>query len=293
MPIGAIQEQEKERRKYRKRLKDAFKKVDTTTKQGLEEAIRHLKRLGKRVAAEMAVTKKYRAEHLKDLRNELKKHVEEFEKRLLEVTGKAQEKAFKMGAKSVLELPKAFKVKVVVPAVSEEQLKVAQSFTADMVTEVTNKVRERINTEVSQVALGVKKPIDAIRNLEKIISPVKTRVGYVGTAYRAETIVRTEANRVFGIGANERAKQVEKKNPGLKKWWLTAGDERVRDTHFEAGIRYSEDKAIPIDQPFRVGAATLDFPGDPAGLPEEVINCRCRSIVIHPEWEAEAEEKKK
>jgi len=291
MPVAVVTQ--KYRDKYKKLLAKAYNQVDTTSELGLKEIIKFLKELDKKVTYQMVKAKNYRAEHLRDLRKELKKHVDEFERRLLEVTGKAQKKTYKLGAKSVLQLPKSFQVKAVLPAVSEEALRIAQSFTADLVTGVTNKVRERINSEVSQVALGVKKPLDAIKALARIISPVRTKVGYVGTAYRAEMIVRTETNRAFSIGADERAKQVEKKSPGLKKWWLTARDERVRDSHYEAGIRYSEDKAIPVKKRFSVGRASLDYPSDPAGLPEEVINCRCRAIYVHPKWEEEAEEEEK
>jgi hypothetical protein len=39
---------------------------------------------------------------------------------------------------------------------------------------------------------------------------------------------------------------------------------------------------IPVDEPFIVGGAELMYPGDPAGPPEETINCRCRSVTQHP-----------
>lgn len=278
----------KQRKDYQKKLGQLYKEVDTTTEGGLKTALNFLKQMGRKVTAEMAVAKNYRAEHLKALRKELKSHVSEFEERLLDVTGKAQKKTYRLGAKSATTLPKVFGVKIDLPGVDETALRVAQSFTADLVTGVTDKMRSRINREVSQVALGIKKPDEAIADLGKIITPVRTRVGLVGSAYRAEMVMRTETNRAFSIGANERAKQVETKSPGLKKWWLTAADERVRPTHVDAGVRYDETNAIPIKQNFHVGRGRLKMPSDPAGPPEEVINCRCRAIYTHPDWEEAA-----
>jgi len=57
------------------------------------------------------------------------------------------------------------------------------------------------------------------------------------------------------------------------KEWLTAEDDRVRETHQEA-----DGQVVPVDQPFIVGGEALDYPGDPGGSDEEVCNCRCTVI---------------
>jgi hypothetical protein len=57
------------------------------------------------------------------------------------------------------------------------------------------------------------------------------------------------------------------------KQWLTAEDDKVRETHAEA-----DGQTVPVDQPFDVGGEQLDYPGDPAGSDDEVCNCRCTVI---------------
>lgn len=54
------------------------------------------------------------------------------------------------------------------------------------------------------------------------------------------------------------------------KSWLTAGDERVRETHADA-----DGQTVPIDQPFDVGGEQAMYPGDPDLSDEEALNCRC------------------
>lgn len=56
----------------------------------------------------------------------------------------------------------------------------------------------------------------------------------------------------------------------VKRVWRTMKDEKVRPTHRSAfGQRRS------ATNPFRVGQASLMFPGDPTGPIEETANCRC------------------
>jgi uncharacterized protein with gpF-like domain len=60
------------------------------------------------------------------------------------------------------------------------------------------------------------------------------------------------------------------------KQWLTQKDKDVRDSHAEM-----DDVIIPMDEQFEVGDGKLmDGPGDPAGGPEEICNCRCTVIGI-------------
>jgi hypothetical protein len=86
-------------------------------------------------------------------------------------------------------------------------------------------------------------------------------------ARRAETISRTEI-----IGARNGASLAAARIAGVttSKTWLSADDERVRETHQQA-----DGQTVPTDQPFTVGDAQLMYPGDETGPPEETILCRC------------------
>lgn len=91
--------------------------------------------------------------------------------------------------------------------------------------------------------------------------------------------VRTEVNAAANESIAHTATVMNGANNLLKRW-ETFGDERVRPTHRVAGTR----KPIPFNQLFQVGSTQMRFPSDPeafgGNVAGEVINCRCRMVVI-------------
>jgi uncharacterized protein with gpF-like domain len=61
----------------------------------------------------------------------------------------------------------------------------------------------------------------------------------------------------------------------VAKTWLATNDSRTRITHAIAN-----GQNVLISDTFSVGDTQLQFPGDPNGSPEEVINCRCTTLWI-------------
>jgi len=62
---------------------------------------------------------------------------------------------------------------------------------------------------------------------------------------------------------------------GEAKEWLATQDDKVRDAHAAA-----DGQKVPIDESFDVGGEQLEYPGDVAGSPENVINCRCTWLPV-------------
>lgn len=76
------------------------------------------------------------------------------------------------------------------------------------------------------------------------------------------------------VGAMNAAGLLQAVHAGaLAKRWLATEDERTRPTH-----RKAEGQVVPIGSQFKVGAASLEFPGDPTGDLAEIINCRCTML---------------
>jgi hypothetical protein len=84
--------------------------------------------------------------------------------------------------------------------------------------------------------------------------------------YRSEAIARTESagSMNFGSTATYKSAGVSQKS------WLGVQDDREREAHLEV-----EGQIVGIDEPFSVDGEDLQYPGDPSGSAENVINCRC------------------
>lgn len=95
---------------------------------------------------------------------------------------------------------------------------------------------------------------------------------------RNELISVTEITKMFGIAQDKYLQ--EKINSGkiesesVLKFWETQQDERVRNSHRQ--IPDMNKKGVPYGEDFKTPLGPLEFPGDPKGLPQNIINCRCR-----------------
>ena len=84
---------------------------------------------------------------------------------------------------------------------------------------------------------------------------------------RSKTIARTEVTAASNYGSIQAAKQ---SGLTLKKVWLSTPGARTREDHADA-----DGQEVGIDDTFEVGGEQLAYPGDPAGSPGNIINCRC------------------
>lgn len=85
---------------------------------------------------------------------------------------------------------------------------------------------------------------------------------------RAERIARTEVAEAFNGGRFATMKEA-----GVSKIeWLSARDNRVRDSHAEV-----DGEVVQLGDRFSNG---LLYPLDPAGPPQEIVNCRCVSVPV-------------
>lgn len=91
---------------------------------------------------------------------------------------------------------------------------------------------------------------------------------------RAHVIARTETHAAAGWANEQAASEAEIE---LLKEWVATHDARTRDSHREA-----DGTTVPMGMPFELEGWPLRYPGDPAGPPELVINCRCQAIYVEP-----------
>jgi len=88
---------------------------------------------------------------------------------------------------------------------------------------------------------------------------------------KAHSVAQTLVTAVVNGGEWEQLLAISAKfgNITLKEWMATQ-DSHTRFTHEAA-----DGQTVPLEQKFVVGDTLLDFPGDPFGDLDEIINCRC------------------
>lgn len=100
--------------------------------------------------------------------------------------------------------------------------------------------------------------------LSKLLHPAKS----IGSKWR--TRVRRQVRTGF-TGVLGRMVLAELRSRGIRtKTWVSKRDEKVRTTH-----RIADGQTVPVDQPFRVGATDLQYPGERGKPLQETANCRC------------------
>ena len=104
------------------------------------------------------------------------------------------------------------------------------------------------------------------------------------TAGRAMTVARTEVHRAAEAGSLAQMRLSGFTNFECRKRWLATEDERTRLWHIQA-----DGQTVGLNEVFDVGGEGLQFPGDPMGRPDNVINCRCTMEYLFDDDEEDDE----
>lgn len=153
-------------------------------------------------------------------------------------------------------------------------------WTADYLNQAGNRM-VRIPDEVyALIVVEVERGITEGLALERVRDEIQTILTATGSERwpnRAMTVARTETIGAVNAGVF-RGAELEAEERGDKapfKVWISTEDRRTRPSHVEA-----DQQRTLLREPFRVGGAGLQFPGDPRGPAKEVINCRCTLLPM-------------
>ena len=104
-----------------------------------------------------------------------------------------------------------------------------------------------------------------------VVADELNKIKGIANIRRALTIARTETHSAFNA-SNQFA--VERSELATEKEWMSALDERTRESHVTAN-----GQRVPLKADFIVNGEPLQYPGDPNGSAANIINCRC--IVLY------------
>lgn len=102
------------------------------------------------------------------------------------------------------------------------------------------------------------------REIAKAIRPA---IGGDAAKYRAAVIAATEIHSA-SVAAGDMA--AASSGYEMDREWISGSDERTREAHSSVN-----GQTRAMGESFDVGGESLDYPGDPNGSPENIINCRC------------------
>lgn len=144
-----------------------------------------------------------------------------------------------------------------------EQLKIASSFSADLITRMKQKQIEDISKQVALSLSMRETPIDLMKRLSVDIDsgPWKT------AKYRAELIARTEMARVQELARTQKANQLERQNPGLK-------------IYYQFIVAYVGD--YPCKSCYQYDGNVYDAQGNPYIIAKGKKPGPCPDLPIHP-----------
>jgi 2'-5' RNA ligase len=129
------------------------------------------------------------------------------------------------------------------------------------------------------ISAGIAAGEDATELSARVASVMRVAPDDETWAPSIERIARTETILAYNQGAFDAAlASQEVGGPELTKEWLATTDERTRHTHEAA-----DGQVVGLREPFRIGGALMQFPGDPEGPPQETINCRCTLVFDEAE----------
>ena len=136
---------------------------------------------------------------------------------------------------------------------------VGQEAVRRKITSISETTRARI---VSLVDQGYRDGL----GVAQIARGIRDRVPGM-SQLRGALIARTETHGAANFGADVAARET---GLTLRKEWVSAADERTRDSHAAA-----DGQTVGMDDAFDIGGVSMMYPGDPSAPVEEVANCRC------------------
>lgn len=152
------------------------------------------------------------------------------------------------------------------------------SYLAEVENRMVRTPEEVFNLVASEVAQGAAVG-DSIPTVAARIDEVLTATGTERWRNRAVTVARTETIGALNAGRQDAfvalSQQLDDSN--FEQQWLATIDRRVRLAHANADLQ-----RVALGQPFLVGGEQLKAPGDPNGSAENVINCRCTTLLVRP-----------
>lgn len=212
-----------------------------------------------------------------------------FGERYVDAVAPVQADLYMAGQALVAEPLVASGTTLFAPIASRRQLEAAQAFQALL---ISNASAATVNAISQRLQLGVLRGESVFEIAREVAGSLEGPGPFGSLAARAETITRTELGRIQAIASQASLRETRAMVPDLKKQWRHSGNAGPwrREGHIE-----SDGQVVDVEGAFRVRKDArypyedLRYPLDPAGSPENTINCGCLSLPFREDWATELE----
>lgn len=270
------------RQRFAREIRAITRRQNRLERDTIRSALSLLEDLRKRISAEVTSAERFEEFRLKQLSQSVDELITQFTGQMIGQSNGAMNTAYNNGSDSVVLPLEAAGIQGRFNRPGRQQVIALTDFSADLIRNIGDDMRGKINTQIRLGVLGGTSPFRTMQAITGIMGTKAPGRVVRGVAARAETILRTEMGRVYSIANQQQMDITAEDIPGLTKRWIATGDTRTRLTHLLVHIQTAANP-IPYDQPFSVGGAKLLHPHDPSGPPGETINCRCTQQVVHPD----------
>jgi hypothetical protein len=265
-----------DKREYEKRIRQLIRQAKDADPEATRVALKALRgahdELLREISGLPSEASSYSRYQLDGLRRATERAMEDFERHLKAEIVQAQEEKF-MGARENVDriLRDAIGAPATLADLSQAQLRIAQGYTADLVTGLSEAAKARLNATLRRAFLGGQSVTDIIKEIGRNIGEGEFGV----ISRRAQTIYRTEVLRVSSMATQARLEQAVERGIPAQKMWVHAGTPaRVRMYHIIINRQ-----VVPVDESFAGSGPNgedLMFPRDPSGAAADTVNCGCQ-----------------
>ncbi|MCD6506454.1 hypothetical protein J7M22_07480 [Candidatus Poribacteria bacterium] len=276
--LRSLLEAEVSKRVYAAKLTKLTRRVDRLENSAIKRLLSLLQELQREIRRELSETpeERFRAEHLRTILSIVNDRIADYSARLERAMNEELEEFYHQGSNDFDEMLEVQGIKAPMFGLPRDVLEIAQGFSADLISNITDDLRNRINRVLRLGILRGDPPFKIMREIGARID----RGVFRTPMQRAEAVARTELLRMYSLGHWARMQSTAEYVPGLKKRWVSAHDPRVRPSHARA-----DGQIVPWDKPFLVGGHKAMYPRDPRLPPEESVNCRCVMVPVITEEE--------
>lgn len=143
---------------------------------------------------------------------------------------------------------------------------------ASHVTQIVGTTSEQARSIINEVvADAVRDGLGQSATGQLIVNAMREKSAMLSVA-RSRVIARTETHAASQAANVAAAQSVD---IPMRKEWISASDDRTRQDHTAA-----DGQVVKLNESFTVGGEQLEYPGDPSGSAENIINCRCSVAMV-------------